>query len=276
VKPDAESRNPSSADASRAKAVAASVSAEGDGGARFVMLCRRCERPLNVRREWVGRDVKCPHCDSVLRVPEPPSEGRVVTARAPYLAPKRCFNFPCPRCECLLEGHTGMCGQPGTCPTCGSRFVVPHLGPGRQPDRAVLLEGEVADPTPLHAYAAAGREAPQIVQSGGQTWIQCPRCNARSPIDADDCAACGAPFTMEGAATMGLWRQQRHGSTAVMLGVISVFTFMFFVPALAAVWFGAWSTFTPSAPGRSKAGITGLVLGLVSLIGGLAFWAGVL
>jgi hypothetical protein len=244
------------------------------GVGRFIMLCLRCDRPVVTRVAWVGREVQCPHCSSVLRVPPPANDGSTVRARGPDTAPKRFFNFACPRCECLLEGHTGMCGQLGTCPTCAARFTVPFLRPGSNlPDKARLVEGEMNDPTPMHAYAASGDQAPKIISDGERASIECPRCGNRNEIDADRCRSCSAPFTMEAAPTIGRINRDSRAVASVTLGVIGLLLAPTFVPGLLAVWFGLLAVTTPHGPGRSRAGIVGLVLGLLSLGGGVAFWA---
>lgn len=96
------------------------------------MVCIRCDRPVLARPQWTGREVQCPYCHSVLRVPQPPADGRPVRADGPTLSAKHYFHFACPRCESLLEAHTGMCGQAGTCPTCAARFSVPYLNASGQ------------------------------------------------------------------------------------------------------------------------------------------------
>lgn len=237
-------------------------------------MCLRCDRPVIARREWVGREVYCPHCYSVIRVPEAPADGRPVQADAPNVSTRLGFNFACPRCACLLEANTGMSGQLGTCPTCAARFHIPYLhGRSGRPQKAELVEGGVADPTPLHAYAASGHQAPRIVRTdGGGAVIECPRCNAHNAIDADTCAACGAPFTMEAAATVGKLRRDRRAVGSLTLGIIGLLAFPLMLPAAAAVWLGLGSVMFAGSDRRSVLAIVGLALGLLSLIGGTVFW----
>lgn len=241
---------------------------------RFTVLCRRCDRPLIARRGWVGREVQCPHCSSLLRVPAESSDGRPVLAAGPNLSAKRCFNFACPRCDCVLEAHTGMSGQRGTCPTCAARFTIPFIRAGSgKPEKPVLIEGEAADPVPLHAYAASGCQAPRIVQRGdGDSVIECPRCNTHNPIDADTCASCGTPFTMEAAPTIGKLRRDSRATAALAFGVLALPLCFAIVPGLLASWLGLRSAMYAGSERRSTAGLVGLVLGLVSLIGGITFW----
>jgi hypothetical protein len=55
------------------------------------------------------------------------------------------------------------------------------------------------NPTPVHAYAAAGEKAPRIIRLEDDTAaIECPRCNQQSPVRSNSCPSCGLPFTMEG------------------------------------------------------------------------------
>lgn len=241
---------------------------------RFTIICLRCDRPVIARRTWVGREVHCPHCYSVIRVPAAPADGRPVRADGPNVSTKLAFNFACPRCDCLLEAHTGMSGQFGMCPTCAARFRVPHLrGRSGVPQKAELVEGVVDTPTPLHAYAASGHQAPRIVQTDdGLAVIECPRCNAHNAIDADNCAACGAPFTMEAAATIGKLHRDRWAKSSLGLGVVGVLAFPVMLPAAVAVWLGLRSVMFAGSERRSVYGFVGLTLGLLSLIGGAAFW----
>lgn len=240
----------------------------------FTILCLRCDRPVVAWAAWVGWEVQCPHCGSPMRVPEIPADGRPVSALGPDLSAKNGFNFACPRCDCLLEAHTGMSGRLATCPTCAARLNVPFLrGKSGRPGKATLVDGEEDLPTPVHAYGASGHHAPQIVQRpDGTSVIECPRCNEHNPIEADTCYACGAPFTIEAAATVGKLYRDRRASASLTLGVLSVLLFFAVIPGVAAAWLGARSvTFTGSRR-RSITGFVGLGLGLLSLAGAAAFW----
>lgn len=241
---------------------------------RFTILCRRCDRALIARDAWMGREVQCPYCHSVMRVPPMPSSGQPVRAHEPNLAERLCFNFACPRCDCLLEAHTGMCGQPGTCPTCAARFRIPYLrGRSGVPEKATLVEGQAGMPTPVHAYAASGHQAPRIVaRPDGTSVIECPRCNAYNPIDADTCTACGTPFTIEAAPSVGQLRRDTRATASVTLGVVGLVFFPVVIPGALAVWFGLRSTMFAGPARRSVLGLVGAALGLASLIGGGAFW----
>jgi DNA-directed RNA polymerase subunit RPC12/RpoP len=241
---------------------------------RFTMLCLRCDRPVLVWDKWIGREVRCPHCSSTLQVPIPPPDDSPVRANPPSMAPRRAFNFACPRCGALLESHTGMCGQNARCPTCAAQLVVPFVNPrSGMPDRAQLLETEVTDPTPLHAYAASGHQAPRIIHHGDdEPVIECPRCNAHSPMDADSCNACGAPFTLEGAQTMQKLRFTRESIAALVLGLIALPLAPIFIPGMIAVAL-AWRSIRDSAGMRAPPlAIAGLILGTISLAGGVVWW----
>jgi hypothetical protein len=236
---------------------------------RFLMECVRCHRPVTVRREWIGQEVHCPHCDSVLRVPPPDERGMLVKALAPQLGSRRFFNFGCPRCESLLEAHTGLCAQPGRCPTCGCRFVVPGLDYRGMPLPSQVLEGESQDPTPLHAYAASGHQAPRIVSApDGSQAIQCPRCDTLCSIDADNCPSCGVPFSMDGTPTISGAQRDTNATAALVAGIIALPAFILILPAVLAIVFGLLSLRAGLRSGRIKLkALIGIGLGLASLGG---------
>lgn len=239
----------------------------------FAMICIRCDRTLLARREWVGREVQCAHCASTLCVPDEPATGRAVRADPPSMDARQFFYFGCARCGTLLEAHTGMCGHGGACPTCGARLCIPHLDERGQPLPAALRDDEPIAPTPLHAYAASGAHAPRIVSGDdGERLIECPRCRGLNALEADACAACGAPFTMEAAVTSD--RIQRDGLSTASLacGIIAVPLFALFLPALLAL--GCWVAAVTRSEGRATPipARVGAGLGLLSLIGGAMFW----
>ena len=243
-----------------------------DPSEQFTMLCVRCERPVRTPREWIGREVQCPHCNCVVCVPEDPQEGRPPVSKGPNLSPKRAFNFACPGCGCLLEGHTGICGRHANCPTCGSRFVAPYLSPSGMPDKAVPLETEQQTATPLHAYAASGDQAPKFVQQDGGTFILCPRCDRLSQIDADACIECGVPFTLEGAQTMQKLAARSAGKLALTFAVLSIPLCPVFVPAIVAAWFGI-KTVHGAQPGSEKlTGTIALTIAVLSIVSGALYW----
>lgn len=224
------------------------------------------------RREWIGRDVQCPYCRSTLRMPPPSEDGRPVCSLAPSIRAKRNFNFSCQRCGCLLEGHTGLSGQRGSCPTCAANFIVPFVDPqSGAPDAAQLLDETAETPTPMHAYAASGAQAPQIEQqSDGSLRIICPRCRVSNAIEADSCASCGAPFTMEATPTVHRLRTAGWGLASIILGLTSLPTCMLFVPGVLAIVFGLMALF-PGGRARWNASV-GIALGVISILGGIFVW----
>lgn len=252
---------------------AASRAAAGAGDGRIHIQCIRCEREVLARLEWVGREVECPHCYSLLRVPAP--QGQTVTrAQAPSLGPRAVFNFPCPRCGCLLEAHTGMSGYAGRCPGCGVRFLVPRLRwPSGSPRRARLLEGQAELPGPVHAYASDGQGAPRILRRpDGTQFIECRRCRSANPVDADNCGACGAAFTLDGAATLGTLRGERRARAALVLAILGLLTFPLAVPAALAVGLGARNLVDPAGPQRGASSGVAVALGILSLLLAAGFW----
>lgn len=238
---------------------------------QFTIVCRDCRRPMAARRAWEGRDVQCPYCSSVVRVPTPPQEQRAVQAGRPALSPKLEFNFGCPRCETLLESHTGLTGQPGRCPACGAKILVPEVNRRTgKPRRAQLLDEGGEDPTPIHAYAASGLQAPHIFRrADGTQVIECPRCSEVCPVDAESCPACRAPFTADAAPSIPNLKSSHRAQVALVLGIVALPLCMLFVPALAAIVFGILSLRLGSGGRPPVAGIVAIALGVLSLGGGL-------
>lgn len=242
----------------------------------FQMICLRCDRPVLARPQWAGRNVHCPHCWSVVRVPQPPANGEIVRAAAPSNATREVFHFACPRCSSLLEANSGMSGQTGSCPTCAGRMTVPYIDShsGRA-DSAVLLEEAPDVPAPVHAYAASGALAPTIErQPDGSSLIRCPRCRELSDIEADVCATCNAPFSIEGAVTMDRVRRDTRAMAALTAGVLSVPLFMLVLPGLAAIVLSYQALQTPVAAGRRPVQAwVAMGLGATSLACAGVFWA---
>jgi len=242
--------------------------ADADAASRFTLICIKCERPLVARRGWVGGEVRCPHCAAVMCVPPPHADGSPVRGALPPLATRQQrFSFACPRCESLLESQPALGGQTGRCPTCGARFVVPrsNLYAGAVP-RAALIDADDQDPTPMHAYAASGLQAPRIHrQSDGTLEIECPRCGRRCTITANNCSACGVPFTIEGVPTVRSVGGDKWATAALVLGIVSLPLCMLFVPAALAVIFGLTSWFRQPARRPSGPALAGIILGAVSL-----------
>ena len=195
------------------------------------------------------------------------------SARLRHSVPSSVSTSAVPRCKTLLEAHTGVSGQPGTCPTCAAHLLVPYVNPttGKlQP--AKLLDDDVQDPTPLHAYAASGTQAPKIHRlEDGTLIIECPRCETYCGVDADRCTSCGTPFTIDAAPTTMSGAAESRASAALALGVLSIPLFFLFLPAILAVILGMLSLRTGPGHSPSRAGIAGLILGALSLAGGAAY-----
>ncbi len=244
--------------------------ANADSSERFPLVCNHCERQISVRTEWIGREVQCPHCSALLLVPQPKPNG-LTRAEPPRRIVRHGFNFACPRCESLLETHAGMCGQKGTCPTCGANFLVPNLNPSwGRPGKATLLDEASENPVPLHPYAASGQTAPRIIRdAGGQMAIQCPRCNLVTDVDADCCSNCGTPFTADALPTESTARGDRFGSTALIVGLISIPFTLLIVPGAIAVLLGLLSWFRGATLKPTGLALAGIILGVVSAVGGL-------
>lgn len=243
----------------------------------FRLECPKCGSAITATTELVGRLVACPHCAAHFAIP---AEGKQPVHRQPirekfsYEAVR--FSFTCRRCESILEGGSDMCGQPGRCPTCGATFTVPAVdrktGLVRE---AAVIEEEGNDPTPVHAYAAAGDKAPVIRRSDdGEPYIVCPRCGARMAVEADLCSACGIPFTIEGASTISKRSTLAAGNglaiAALSVGLLSLPLFKIGIalgPVAVGLGFAAAQRAQaagPTRPGFIPA-LIGLACGIVSL-----------
>lgn len=233
-------------------------------GQRFSVVCAGCERPFAARPDWIGRTVQCPHCGLHVVVPEPGSGRAAPTACMSMTATMQRFTFGCPRCHALLESHTGMCGQAGRCPTCNAQFVVPApSGQPGNPPQARLLQAETQDPTPMHAYAASGHQAPRIVKGPkGEPAIECPRCKKVGPITANNCPGCGTPFTIEGVPLTVGRPGEGLATTALVLGIVSVPLYAAIVLGPLALAFGLASWLRRASPLPSGKALAGIILGL--------------
>jgi hypothetical protein len=238
--------------------------------------CPLCHAPVTADDHLVGVRVKCPHCQRDFIIGA--AAETATTDSAPRLAGPGSalrFTFTCQRCGSALEGHSGLCGQLGRCPTCGAVFKVPLI------DRRTGLPtgpAEVADdgelPLPMHAYAAAGAKAPSIRRRpDGQQVIVCPQCDYESAIDTDLCVRCGRPFTIEGASQVSVGTASAPNSLAtasLVLGILAVPSFCAPVAGVAAIVLGMLAlrrTTGPAGtvPGRGVA-IAGLICGAISLV----------
>jgi hypothetical protein len=156
-----------------------------------------------------------------------------------------------------------MAGQNGTCPTCGNAIVIPVLDKRGRLIDPTTLEVIKQDPHPVHAYAAAGHRAPQIVPVDGPTQtshkgtddrqIKCPRCGRLNPLSGNNCTGCGLPFTMEGTVGDVISGTNTWAVASLVLGIIGIpFFFLLAVPSILAVIFGAIAL-----RGNSRTGTTG-------------------
>ncbi len=153
-------------------------------------------------------------------LPERPSQQSSV----PPVAPSSRFNFSCRLCGSVLEALIAQSGTPGRCPTCAAVFNIPRVDMRTGLALGAGDSGEAhQDPTPVHAYAAAGDKAPEIVhlKDAGQA-IVCPRCDATSDIEQNFCAACGFPFTMEGANRAAQSTADGYAVASFVVGLISL------------------------------------------------------
>lgn len=168
--------------------------------------CPACQRPVLIAPDLGGSLVRCPHCGHEYQTEFTPGQVSAMTA-GPRIDRGRTalrFQFACRRCGSILEAIGSLCGRPGRCPTCGTVFIIPEVdqrtGVPLEPPSAAK---EDEPPQPVHAYAAGGAAAPKIERMpDGSSQIICPRCKARSPIEADLCHSCGQPFTLEGATAV--------------------------------------------------------------------------
>ncbi|MGH7180242.1 MAG: DUF4190 domain-containing protein [Tepidisphaeraceae bacterium] len=230
----------------------------------LVFPCQVCKKPLSAEPEQAGQLVRCPNCLSTLRVPgeaaavpavagaaveqssgTKSSEQRPAIRRAQipphFRSPgggKR-YGFNCAFCSSRLEATESMAGQEGQCPTCGSTIVIPIQDRyGRLIDP---MTGKVIkqDPHPVHAYAAAGMRAPQIIRrNDGSQMIQCPRCGTQSPVSSNNCKSCGMPFTMEGTTLEASGASNGFCVASLVLGIIGIPAGCALIPALLAIIFG--------------------------------------
>lgn len=250
--------------------------------------CEVCQCRLSVPQTLEGKQARCPQCRSLVRVPdrvavpagvaiEGANSGPVPPATPPPLisitllhGPGRRFGFHCGYCSSRLEATESMAAQEGQCPTCGNNIVVPLMDRyGRLIDprtRQIIKP----DPHPVHAYAAAGNRAPQIVrQNNGERMIRCPRCFILSAITANNCMACGMPFTMEGTTAQAAGANNGYCVASLVLGVVGLPTMCFFLPSVLAIVFGIIGLVqvknADQAKGKGLA-IAGIICGAAGLL----------
>jgi DNA-directed RNA polymerase subunit RPC12/RpoP len=264
----------------------------------LVFSCKVCATSLSAEESQVGTLVRCPSCLTTLRVPAAAAAAAVAAgvsgpitssaSRAPTPPPtmtragagllgarggKR-YGFNCGYCSSRLEATEAMAAQEGQCPTCGNTIVIPILDRyGRliDPKTQQIIK---QDPHPVHAYAAAGDRAPRILrQPGGQQNIQCPRCNALSPITANNCKACGMPFTMEGTTLEASGTSNGFCVASLVLGIIGIPAGCTILVPLLAIVFGVIGYNQINNAGGEASGkgmaIAGIVCGVVGTLIGI-------
>jgi predicted RNA-binding Zn-ribbon protein involved in translation (DUF1610 family) len=268
----------------------------------IVFDCAVCRRKLSALQSQAGAWVLCPNCRTKLQVPTPAAEMAAVTAEPeaiefadepkvtpPRPAPPRPpappnafktglasgkrYGFNCGYCSSRLEATESMAAQDGQCPTCGNSITIPiqdRYGRLIDPKTRQIIK---QDPHPVHAYAAAGDRAPAIIRQGdGKQIIRCARCRAASPITANNCKACGMPFTMEGTTLEAAGTSNGFAVAGLVLGIIGLPTFCVPIPAILAIVFGgigyAQITKSGSEGGGKGMAITGICFGVIgTLIG---------
>ena len=269
----------------------------------IVFDCVVCRTKLSAQPSQAGALVLCPNCRTKLTVPasaaavatEPVA---VVSASAPASRPappsvkpsaiagfrptsttsgKR-YGFNCGYCSSRLEATESMAAQDGQCPTCGNTITIPiqdRYGRLIDPKTRQIIK---QDPHPVHAYAAAGDRAPGITrQSDGKQIIRCPRCSAASPITANNCKACGMPFTMEGTTLEAAGTSNGFCVAALVLGIIGIPASCTVIAPVLAIVFGGvgYAQVSKSEGGGGKGmAIAGIVLGLIGGLLGLLYWGG--
>lgn len=184
---------------------------------------------------------------------------------APRSVDGRRYGFNCPWCSSRLEAVGNQGGSKGECPTCGTTITIPILDRyGRliDPDTGKIVK---PDPHPVHAYAAAGERAPQIIKQGnGLRGIQCSRCKTVNPITSDVCRSCGMPFTMEGT-THDPAANNGWSVASLVLGIIGIPACMVVVPAALAIILGiiGYNRAASGEVGGKGMAITGIILGVI-------------
>ena len=243
----------------------------------IVFPCHVCRTDLSAEDAQVGQLVRCPSCYTTLHVPSaapdpaaalaamhgigmqgapapgpstpynPPHPGGPTFQTPRYPGPGfmpfrpggRRYGFNCGHCSSRLEANEAMAAQDGQCPTCGNNITIPILDRyGRLIDpktRQIIKQ----DPHPVHAYAAAGERAPQIVRGpDGKQAIRCPKCGGVSAISANNCRGCGMPFTMEGTTLEATGASNGACVASLVLGIVGLIPCTFGIASLMALIFG--------------------------------------
>ena len=187
--------------------------------------------------------------------------------------PAQGFNFHCRRCESVLEARSDQCGVQGRCPTCGAEFTIPEID---VKTGLALTDADPGDdgqdPTPVHAYAAAGNNAPRLERAAtGTLTIRCPRCNRASAVDSDACASCGLPFTLDGMRAVPSSPKPSCAAVSLAMGAVAFATIGYvpYLPSALAIGFGARAlgrrARSPRAERRSLA-VAGITCGVLAAV----------
>lgn len=237
-------------------------------------ICPHCESTIPDSDERAETLTACPYCNAALSPSSLAASAR--PAPAPPVAPPSPIRFSlnCERCGSILEANSSHAGRAARCPTCGATFVVPSPDPrtGLPVGRAVATNDGLP-PHPMHAYAAAGARAPRIEKSDdGADLIVCPRCDARNPIEADLCSACGTPFTIDGAGGRNGFKE-RISSSALLSLTCGLLACLPIGPL--AILFGGYALFrTRRIPRQTRTrfvACVGVCLGIASSLAWLAY-----
>jgi DNA-directed RNA polymerase subunit RPC12/RpoP len=273
-----------------------------------VFPCHVCRTDLSAEDAQAGQLVRCPNCLTTLKVPGHANDqaaaalasmtagaGVGASPQGGYGAPgvqfspprppmgpagawgggftsrpagKR-YGFNCGYCSSRLEATESMAAQEGQCPTCGNNITIPILDRyGRLIDpktRQIIKQ----DPHPVHAYAAAGERAPQIVRANdGKQVIRCPRCGGGSPITSNNCKGCGMPFTMEGTTLEAAGTSNGFCVASLVLGIIGLIPCTFCIPSVLALIFGiiGYNQTNKSEGGGKGMAIAGLIMAVLGFI----------
>jgi DNA-directed RNA polymerase subunit RPC12/RpoP len=211
-----------------------------------------------------------PEPPPIERAPLPPQSALPVPRDAglPKTGGRR-YGFHCQYCSSRLEATDAQAGTQGNCPTCGNEIVVPILDRyGRLIDP---MTGQVVkqDPHPVHAYAANGQRAPNIVRTEtGKQMIECPRCKSTSDVSVNNCRGCGMPFTMEGTAITSDGSANGFSVASLVLGIIGLpASCTVVLPALAILFgiIGYVQSSKNEAGGGKTMPIIGIVLGCIGV-----------
>jgi hypothetical protein len=256
----------------------------------IVFTCHVCRTTLSVEAEQAGQLVRCPTCLTTLTAPAAGGAAAHSTPAPGAAAPAvgvpgvgrstgRRYGFNCGYCSSRLEATDSMAAQEGQCPTCGNNITIPILDRyGRLID-PVTQKIIKPDPHPVHAYAAAGERAPNIVREpDGSQLIRCSRCLAPSPIAANNCRQCGMPFTMDGTTLEAQGSSNGYAVAALVLGIIGLPAGPTIILPLLAIIFGIiglrqLGPHAESSGGGRAMAIAGLICGGIGMVFGVWVWS---